>query len=359
MNARFCVQRACCGPAWAIALALVCGVGLFAVQARAQPAVSAQVRHDVTLSLDQAVAQGKVEVQISGRGVSTGDSMWLLVRRKTPQTMKLEIAPGTLLVSKSGLAQRMAVQQVKFEVTNRVNYRQTAEIVLPDDRWRTYLLEAYCCDFGKPTPRSTDKYSVQLQIEPKAQAILTRAARVDAGPKVIQAALWMDLNGVDGERIRRAFELTQQEAQAAMELLRTSDEAPEQNVKLAEMLDALRQGASAVAGKAEITADTADLRMPVVKTVIGQLRRGDQVTVLARLRKDLVVLANIDGAPRRGVISRDDARLLETPALGGGAVARAIESFTKRDEDSSQAGEPAVENAVEGAVEDAVQPRQY
>jgi hypothetical protein len=311
----------------------------------------AQATSQVTMSLDQAVAEGKVEVQISGRGVSTGDSMWLLVRKRVPQAMHVEVTPGMLLVSKSGNAQRMAVQQVKFEVINRVNYQQTAEIVLGDNRWHTYLLEAYCCDFGKPTPQVSDKYTVQLRAEPKAKAILARGARVAAGPKVIQAALWMDLNGVDGERIRRGFELTQDELRAAMELLRTPDDAPEQNLKLAEMLEKLRAGTTAALGKAEITAEKAELRVPVVKAVIGELKRGDQVTVVAKLRKDLVVLANVNGVQRRGLIPLDQARLLDAPALGGGGVAAAIESFTKRDVESAPADA--------APPSDATPPRQY
>jgi hypothetical protein len=329
--------------------------GLFISSALAGTAfgqVAAQASGQVTLSLDQAIAERKVEVQISGRGVSTGDSMWLLVRKKAPEAMRIEIAPGTLLLSKSGNAQRMAVQQVKFEVTNRVNYRRTAEIVLGDNQWRTYLLEAYCCDFGKPTPRSSDKYTVQLQVEPKAQAILARGARVAAGPKVIQAALWIDLNGVDGERIRRGFELTQDELSAALELLKAPAEAPEANVRLGELLEKIRAGSTAIIGKAEITADGAQLRIPFVKTVIGELRRGDQVKVIAKTRKDLIVLANIDGVERRGLIPIEQAELLEPPALGGGGVAAAVEAFTKRDTDSTT---PADSNASDGSA----QPRQY
>src|SRR3990167_9033645 len=68
------------------------------------------------VSIQRAVQEGKVEVQVSSLGGATGNTIRVDVRRKAPQTVHVEINPGTVFLSPSGTVQNMAGGGVKGEL---------------------------------------------------------------------------------------------------------------------------------------------------------------------------------------------------------------------------------------------------
>ena len=71
------------------------------------------------IPLHIAVQKGLVEVQVQGRGSSTGDSVQVSVRRTTPQNVTVVVEPGTVINSKSGDVQSMSLNRVKYEQIGR------------------------------------------------------------------------------------------------------------------------------------------------------------------------------------------------------------------------------------------------
>ena len=60
-----------------------------------------------TIPLDEAVREDKVKIEISGLGGSTGDTILLNLKRKSPVKLRLSLTPGTVFQSTSGNVQNM------------------------------------------------------------------------------------------------------------------------------------------------------------------------------------------------------------------------------------------------------------
>jgi len=189
------------------------------------------------IPLHIAIDKGLVSVTVNGRGSSTGDSVQVTVQRTTTGTVSVDVVPGTVIESTSGDVQSMAIGGVKYERIGN-GYYEAESIELTDDKQHVYILQGFCRDFGKPTPQSKSTFNVTPPDAANA-SVLVQAKRVGASTKLIQAAIWIQRSNVSDKEIQQAFPMTQDEIQAARQLL-VSIEQPESTVDVQLLVDKLR-----------------------------------------------------------------------------------------------------------------------
>ena len=175
---------------------------------------------DVAVSLQDAVRQGKVDVEVISLGGATGNTIRVDVRRKVPENLRINITPGTVFIAKGGKVQNMAGGTVKGEYVSQSTYRRTSVIVLPDDAKRSYLVESFCLDYHKPAPQPSHSFSLALA-DQRASRILEPPKDVSASPWAFQCALWMDRAGVTPAELKKRFpsHVTDVEIRVAQQLL--------------------------------------------------------------------------------------------------------------------------------------------
>lgn len=152
--------------------------------------------------LQQAAAEGKVEVQVSSLGGATGSTVRVDVRRKVPRTVHVEVTPGTVFLSPPGTVQNMAGGVVKGEFIGPNTYRpgNTNVLVLADDAWHGYLVESFCMDFHKGPPQHGHKFSLAVQ-DQRTSRILKAAKDGSTSLWALQFALWIDREGISQEQL--------------------------------------------------------------------------------------------------------------------------------------------------------------
>lgn len=132
--------------------------------------------------------------------------MTLTIRRTVRRSLRLRLAPGTVLRSPSADIQNMIVAVVKGERIDREKYRPTDVLELPDDKERVYLLEAYCLDFDRENPGASDRFSIAA-VDGSALALINSLPKEQRSIPVVQAALWLAA-GVHKAAIRERFEVS-------------------------------------------------------------------------------------------------------------------------------------------------------
>ena len=182
---------------------------------------------DAPIPLHVAVERGLVDVQVAGRGASTGDSVEVRVRRKDDAKLTISVEPGTVIQPTGSNVQTMTLAGVKYKHSRR-GFEPAAQIELNDDSRQTYILEGYCRDFEKPTPTRHNQFSVQGPDADNAQ-VLVRAKQLGATVKVTQSAIWIQRSNPKDEELRQRFDMSDDEIQAARGLLVAVD-SPDQQV---------------------------------------------------------------------------------------------------------------------------------
>ena len=199
------------------------GVGSIAFAERAIP-------------LHVAIDKGLVNVTVNGRGSSTGDSVQVTVQRATSRNVRVEVLPGTVIESKSGDVQSMALGGVKYERIGN-EYHEAESIELTDDKQHVFILQGYCRDFGKPTPQLRSTFQVAPPDRANA-AVLVQAMRLGASTKLTQVAIWIQRSDVSDAELQQAFPVSLEEIQAARRLL-ASIEQPEVSVDVQVLIEKL------------------------------------------------------------------------------------------------------------------------
>lgn len=171
-----------------------------------------------TFPLNQAVQQGKVEVEIVGLGGSTGDTIVLNVQRKVPERLRLTLTLGTVFKSVSGNVQNMIGTRIKGERVGPTSYRPGSEIYLYNDAKRAYIVEAYCLDFHKPNPGTNDSFLLS-QSEDRIKNIIIAGQRKAYSTRVIQSAIWIDRAKVTSSQLQSRFPVSDNDIVAARHLL--------------------------------------------------------------------------------------------------------------------------------------------
>ncbi|MCA9468205.1 MAG: hypothetical protein KC643_22585 [Nitrospira sp.] len=171
-----------------------------------------------TMSLQEAVHQGKVTMTIKGLGGSTGDAIVITLKRTVSESLRLILDPGTVLPSASRTVQDMVAARVKGEQTGEYTYRPSQVIELRDDREHAYLVEAYCLDFHKDNPGSADRFQLGT-IDERAKAILEGGAKQQASMNVLQSAIWIDREHVSDATLKQRFPVSDADIVRARSLL--------------------------------------------------------------------------------------------------------------------------------------------
>lgn len=171
-----------------------------------------------TIPLDEAVREGKVKIEISGLGGSTGDTILLDLKRKIPVTLRLSLTPGTVFQSASGNVQNMIGSKIKGERMGPTSYRPGSEIYLYNDKKRSYIVEAYCLDFHKPNPGTNDSFLLS-QTDDRTKNIIIAGQRKAYSTRVIQSAIWIDRAKVTSSQLKSRFPVSDNDIVAARHLL--------------------------------------------------------------------------------------------------------------------------------------------
>lgn len=284
------------------------------------------------VSLDVAVRNGLVEVDVRGRGSCSGDAVSVSVRRKAKQNVHVVVEPGTVLESTSGDVQRMACHQVKYERLGR-KYKRVDVMVLNDEAEHTFLLEAYCLDQDKPTPTRESQFTIG-STDRIAARIIENGKKAGATIGAIQVAIWNRSDTTDFEGTSRSINASPTETEVARGILAASEAAEQGDAAeeeeavqrvhvqvqnyLKKLIERRKELPYIRGDMVEITADEAPIHSLVRKIATAQ--RGDTFLVEAVGAKDVRVSVEVEGEeePVRGWLSFDDIKLAEGAPRGKG-----------------------------------------
>jgi hypothetical protein len=185
--------------------------------AEAAEAAAAPEATPETLTLDEAVRQGKVEVHVSSLGGALGTKIQVDVRSRVGHVVHVEVAPGTVFLSTSDKVQNLTGGPVRAEVVVG-GTRSTSVMVLVDNRRRSYLVESYCLDYHKPAPTRGQKLELAL-MDQRAVRILHAPPGARPSPWAFQCAIWIDRAGVSEAELKRRYRLSDADLQEARRLL--------------------------------------------------------------------------------------------------------------------------------------------
>lgn len=149
-----------------------------------------------TTTLQDALASQRVEAQIRGTGTAYGDCITARLTRRTRDPLSLELAQGTLLLSKDTAVQDMVVMGVRAAVNQDGGLTPADTIRIADDSPQEYLFEAYSLDSRLAVPSVGDAFVASGLADRSVRRILQaaeqlRAAGVSQSPAAIQLALWL------------------------------------------------------------------------------------------------------------------------------------------------------------------------
>ncbi len=283
------------------------------------------------LPLGVAVKTGLVEVDVKGRGSCSGDAVRVDVRRKVDRQVHVVVDSGTVMQSISGDVQSMICHGVKYEKVGS-KYRRVDVMVLDDDQTHSFLLESYCRDFAKLTPKIGSSFHLGVT-DKGPSAVIVKGKAAGGSLRAIQAAVWIHA-GVTDEELRRNFNANTTEIQVAHGIVAAVRAAGKQDEEAKKESDASvrvlvddlfrtllerRKELPYVRGDAvEVIADAAPIQ--VGRRTIGTAKKGDRFVVQAVDRNSVRVEFETDGdkRPKRGWISFDIVKLAEGVERGVG-----------------------------------------
>ena len=177
-----------------------------------------------SVSLQQAVKQGLVEVDVKSRGGATGDAIRVYVRRKVPREVRIHITPGTVLLTVEKDIQNVTARRIKGEFIDQNTYRPSSVMVLVDNNRHSYLVESFCLDYQKKAPKRGQSLTLAVN-DQRAARILNAPKDVKASPWAFQLALWMDRTGVAPAEVQRRHpnRLTAVDVRVARSLLQNAE----------------------------------------------------------------------------------------------------------------------------------------
>ena len=167
---------------------------------------------DPPIHLHDAVGQGKVSIEVTAIGGSTGDTIQVAVRRLGKDAIHLDLAPGTVFGSTSATVQDMVGSRIKGERAGTTAYSPLSAIYLPDDQVHTYVIEAYCMDFHKANPAAGNKFRMDAP-SPELGSMLAGAS--GRSIQQVQAAIWIKRDGVADAELAARFPVRAEDLRAA------------------------------------------------------------------------------------------------------------------------------------------------
>ncbi len=269
---------------------------------------------DKPIPLHIAIQKGLVEVEVLGRGASTGDSVQVRVKRVGGVDVAVAVEPGTVIQPTAGSAQSMALAGVKYKQVQ--GGLQKADLIeLNDDDQQTYILEGYCRDIEKPTPNFKDSFAGAGPDADNAK-VLVRAKQLGATVKVTQSAIWIQRSKLSDDELRRHFQVSVEELDAARQLLvSVARPDPAKDVDVKVVLDRVRQlsarnPATSIhrGDTVELVSDEVEFKSRLGDKTLGKLPQGQQLEVLGVVSDAVVVRAEVEGKKQRGLVKLTDVK---------------------------------------------------
>jgi hypothetical protein len=284
------------------------------------------------VSLDVAVRTGLVDVEvIVGRGSCTGDAVRIDVRRKVNREVRVVVDSGTVVQSSKGDVQSMVCHGVKYEQVGS-QYRRVDEMLLKDNNRHAFLLESYCRDFKKPTPKSDSLFRVDV-MDAGASRVIVKGKAAGASLTAIQAAVWIQ-SGVSDEELRSGFNIDAAEVKVAHVIVDAAKAAPPADSETQRDADArvsvlvenlFQEMRQRLSQQPYVRGDTIEVvvgEAPIegLLRTISTAKQGDKYQVLAVDRKGVRVAVNSDDRrqPQSGWISLANIKLAQGAPRGGG-----------------------------------------
>lgn len=282
------------------------------------------------VSLDVAVKTGLVDVEVKGRGVCSGDAVRVEVRRKVGRELHVIVEPGMVVESTSGKVQSMVCHGVKYQQVAGGKYRRVDVMVLNEGAPQTFLLEAFCRDFHKPTPGADSSFHLGTTDLPATQVIV-QGKEAGASLKTIQVAVWLQ-KGASEDDVRRGFRATDADIKAARALVQVAvaaeqgDSASQQQgeemvrVLVNDLFSQLRERRQSLpyqrGDTVEVTADNTPIRAG--RRTLGTAKRGDTFQVLGMAQGGVRVEVSEGRLPRHGWIALEHVKLASDAPRGEG-----------------------------------------
>ncbi len=193
---------------------------VWVVPAQAVATTETTVEVQNSIMLHDAVRQGKVKVEVKSLGRAHGAGVRVEVERLVPESLRIVVAPGTVLINAQHAEQNVTVGQLKGEFTRENMYKPGQVMVLADGRRRSFLLDIYCLDYAKKTPQRGGKLELAL-LDNRVARILNPPKGVQPTVAAVQIAIWMDRAGITAEEARKRFHgtTTEVDVQVARRLL--------------------------------------------------------------------------------------------------------------------------------------------
>ncbi len=146
-----------------------------------------------TASLEDAVRQKWVELQVEAVGVTSGDSVRLRVSNLLDRQLNISVPSGALLLSATPAQTDMVVRKLRGLVVSESELQPVEQIALEAGASQDYFAEAYSLDFFKGDPQAASVYTLAGLAEPEVARLLDAASYVPgaaANVLAIQAAIW-------------------------------------------------------------------------------------------------------------------------------------------------------------------------
>jgi hypothetical protein len=183
--------------------------------------VLAQAPRPAALTLQDAIASGKVTAEFNGTGGSSGDSVKARLAKGPkagPGPLAVDLPSGSELESNDAAAQNMMVAAVRGVDMGGRMIEPASRIVLTGNKPVTYVLGAFCVQFEKQNPSPSTSFTLRGR-DPVLACIArqTRTLSVEA----IQAAVWMHTDNVTFGHINEKFPVSGQDWAAAQKAFQT------------------------------------------------------------------------------------------------------------------------------------------
>lgn len=184
-----------------------------------------------TTTLQQALANQWVDIELRGSGAAYGDCIIARLVRQTQEILSLELAQGTLLLSKDSTVQDMIVMRVRARVNRDGSLTETNAIRITDNNPHEYLLEAYGLDSRLKSPGVGTAFVVAGPATQTAQRVLQATEQLNPqdnrrAEAATQLALWLLAGSPDREEICLRITCQQEDLVLAERMLALAGFAP-------------------------------------------------------------------------------------------------------------------------------------
>lgn len=156
----------------------------------------------VNVTLENAIRQGKVKVDVMSLGGATGNGVRVDIQSLVGEELNIEVEPGTVLLNASASHQNLGVGALKGELTINNTYIPCKLMALADRKRHSFLLEIFCLDAAKPDPNRGTALKVAVK-DSRVARILAAAPALRASVWATQFAIWIDRSGISVEKARR------------------------------------------------------------------------------------------------------------------------------------------------------------